>query len=83
MTTVAKEILELHHESPFYRMSIISVQQDQQDALFVFSLLRINILYMFRALSVHHQAALHTQQLVYFVCIMSEFNSNPASSQPT
>jgi hypothetical protein len=41
-----------------------SVQQDQQDAPFVFSLLWINSLYMFRALFTHHQEALHEQQLV-------------------
>jgi hypothetical protein len=49
----------------------------QEDALFVFSLLRINSLYMFRALFAHHQEALYIQQLVYFVRIMSAGNYQP------
>jgi hypothetical protein len=36
---------------------------------------RLVSLYMFQALFAHHQEALHTQQLVYFVCIMSAVNS--------
>jgi hypothetical protein len=42
---------------------------------------------MFRALLSHRQEALHIQQLVYFVCIVSAgwtgFHSDPGSSQPT
>jgi hypothetical protein len=37
----------------------LSIEQDQQDALFVFSLLRNNSLYMFQALLAHLQVALH------------------------
>jgi hypothetical protein len=44
-----------------------TVQQDQQDALFVFGLLRINSLYMFPALLAYHLEALDIQQLLYFV----------------
>jgi hypothetical protein len=40
-----------------------SVYQDQQDALFVFSLLWIKNSYMFRALFAHHQEAVHKQSL--------------------
>jgi hypothetical protein len=42
-----------------------------EDALFVFNLLWINDLYMFRALLAHLQEALHKQQLVYFMRVMS------------
>jgi hypothetical protein len=43
----------------------MSVYKDQQYALFVFGLLGINSLYMFPALFIHHQEALHVKQLVY------------------
>jgi hypothetical protein len=49
----------------------LSVLQAQQDAPFVFSLLRTNSRYMFRALFAHHQEALPKQQLVYCVRVMS------------
>jgi hypothetical protein len=38
---------------------------------FLFSLLRIKGVYMFRALLVHPQEALHKPHLVYCVCVMS------------
>jgi hypothetical protein len=37
---------------------------------FLFSLLKIKGLYMFRALLAHPQEALHKQHLVYCVCVM-------------
>jgi hypothetical protein len=43
---------------------------DQQDALFVSSLLGTNSLYMIRALLAHHQEALHTQKFIYFVYVV-------------
>jgi hypothetical protein len=42
-----------------------SVEWTQRDTPFVFSLLRINSVYTFRALLAHLQVALHKQQLVY------------------
>jgi hypothetical protein len=48
-----------------------SVQQDQQDALIVFCLLRLTASTCFKHLFAHHQEALYIQQLVYFVHIMS------------
>jgi hypothetical protein len=56
-------LLTTHHN--------ISVQQDQQDTLFAFSLLRLIASTCFEYLFAHHQEALCTQQLVYFVSIMS------------
>jgi hypothetical protein len=54
----------------------------------LFSLLRIKVLYMYRALLAHLQEALHKRHLVYCVHVMSvgctrigvEFHSNPGSS---
>jgi hypothetical protein len=54
-TFVLNVLLTVHHN--------ISVQQDQQDTLFVFSFLQINRPYMFRALFANHQETLHMQQL--------------------
>jgi hypothetical protein len=48
----------------------ISVQQDQQEALFTFSLLRLIASTCFQHLFAHHQEALYVQQLVCFVRIM-------------
>jgi hypothetical protein len=59
-----------------FRWSCIVVylcSKNQRDALFVFDLLWINGLYMFRALLTHLQEALHKQQLVFCVRIMSVF----------
>jgi hypothetical protein len=47
------------------------VEQNQQDALFAFSLLRFIACTYIKHLFAHHQEALHLQQLVYFVCVTS------------
>jgi hypothetical protein len=47
-----------------------AVWKDQQDALLLFSLLRVNSLYMLYALLAHLQEALH-KQLVFCVLVMS------------
>jgi hypothetical protein len=46
-----------------------TVQQDQQDALFASSLLRLIASICFEHLFAHHQEAPYIQQLVYFVGI--------------
>jgi hypothetical protein len=38
---------------------------------FLFSLLRINVLYMFRALLAHPQETLHKRHLIYYMRVMS------------
>jgi hypothetical protein len=63
LNTISLLLVDLHRD--------ISVLQGQQDATFVISLLRINSLEMFRALLAHLQEALHKQQLVFCVCVMS------------
>jgi uncharacterized membrane protein len=45
----------------------LSVQQDEQDALFAFSLLRLIASACFEPLFAHNQGVLYVQQLVYFV----------------
>jgi hypothetical protein len=50
---------------------------------FLFSLLRIKGLYMFRALLAHHQEALHKRHLVYYVCVMSVGSTTSILLQPT
>jgi hypothetical protein len=55
---------------------------------FLFSLLRIKCLYMFRALLVHPQEALHKQHLIYSVRVMSvgcnlDWRSTAILVQPT
>jgi hypothetical protein len=61
-------VLELFHFVPF-------LQKDQYSKTnvmyFLFSLLRIKGLYMFRALLPHPQEALHKQHLVYCMRVMS------------
>jgi hypothetical protein len=59
--------------------------RNQRHALSVFNLLWFNSLYMFRTLLAHLQEALHKQQLVYRVRIMSVgcYHSNPGSNQQT
>jgi hypothetical protein len=47
-----------------------SVQQDQQDALFAFSLLQLIACTCFEHLFTHHQEVLYIQQLVYCVCVL-------------
>jgi hypothetical protein len=59
-----------------YRLSN-TVYSDQQDALFVFSLLCLIASTCFEYLLAYHQGVLYMQQLVYFVHIMS------AGCQPT
>jgi hypothetical protein len=49
----------------------ISVQYDQQYALFACSLLRLAATTCFQHLFAHHQETLYVKQLVYFVRIMS------------
>jgi hypothetical protein len=58
-------LLTVHHN--------MSVQEDQQDALFTNSLLRLIASKCFEHLVAHHQEALYEfiQQLVYFVCVVS------------
>ena len=48
----------------------VSIQQDQQDVMFAFSLLQSIACTCFEHLFAHHQEVLCTQQLVYFVCIV-------------
>jgi ferredoxin-like protein FixX len=64
----------------------IAVQQEQQDALIIFSLLRLIVFTCFQRLFAHHQEALYIQQLVCFVCVLCrlaasrggmEFHSHP------
>jgi hypothetical protein len=55
--------LAMHHT--------VSVQQDKQDALFTFSLLRFMASTCFEHLLAHHEDTLYIQQLVYFVCIIT------------
>jgi hypothetical protein len=58
---------------------------------FLFNLLGIKGLYMFRALLAYPREALHKRRLVYYVRVMSvgcyqerhQFHSNPGSSQLT
>jgi hypothetical protein len=47
---------------------------------FLFNILRINGIYMFRASLTHPQEVVHKRHLVYCV---REFHSNPGSSQLT
>jgi hypothetical protein len=51
----------------------IIVRQDRETNMmhFMFSLLRINGRYMFRALFAHPQEALHKRHLIYCVCVLS------------
>jgi hypothetical protein len=59
----------------------ISVQLNQREAHFVFSLLRINGRYMFRAVLTHFQEVLHKNALCY-VCWLHQ-DSTPILVQPT
>jgi hypothetical protein len=49
----------------------ISIQYDQQDTLFAFSLLCLTASTCFEHLFVHYQEVMCIQQLVYFVCIIT------------
>jgi hypothetical protein len=65
----------MHHFALTYSLRIVSVllfQYSETNVMhFLFSLLRIKGLYMFRALLAHRQQALHKRHLVYCVRVMS------------
>jgi hypothetical protein len=86
------EHLFLKHLQFMVRLRVHEPYQDSETNVmhFLFNLLRIKGLYMFRALLVHPQEALHKLHLVYCVRVMSvgcslrhQFHSNPDSSQLT